>query len=375
MCRKGLGRVTVDSEEVKFYFSVQCTKSQFNCLSLWCLYLSAPSSRRIVILGKTGDGKSSVGNTIFGTEQFDISHSFNSGESPCQAKTQHLNGKEITLIDTPGFFDTKIPEKKLKPEIVRCITECLPGPHAFLIVIKYGRFSKQENEIFNQITEYFSEEVFKFATIVFTHGDNLPEGKKIKDYISHNANLSELVKKCGGRCHVIDNKYWNKDSDNPYRTNSYQVNKILESIEEIVNANDGNCYTNEMLKIVDKIKKHEEKQIANSSGNMSEEETRQEAKNRVWKFLTKVAGISTGLLLGAFFGAVRACLAFISLFKSVGNLDAAASGINVAAAALTNSAGTGTGITSTTVAGTVGITVAAVLGAGSKEDIRGTVEF
>ncbi|XP_049895749.1 GTPase IMAP family member 9-like, partial [Epinephelus moara] len=133
----------------------------------------AVSDRRIVILGKPGVGKSSLANTIFGEKLFKASHSLNSETRECQAETRSVNGRNITLIDTPAFFDTDKSEEELKPEIVRCITECAPGPHAFLIVLKVEKFIEQEQDVINKICQYFSEEVFKYASIVFTHGDQL----------------------------------------------------------------------------------------------------------------------------------------------------------------------------------------------------------
>ncbi|XP_032438349.1 GTPase IMAP family member 7-like isoform X2 [Xiphophorus hellerii] len=325
--------------------------------------MDAPDMRRIVILGKTGSGKSSVANNIFGEDQFTVCHDSISAKSPCEAKTQSLNGGQTTLIDTPGFFDTNKPEESLRPEIVKCITECSPGPHAFLIVLKLEKFTELENKIIEQITQYFTEEVFNFATVVFTHGDDLQEGQKIKDYVSPNVHLSELVKKCGGRCHVIDNKYWKNPSDETYRSNAHQVKEILKSVEEIVNDNNGNCYTNEMLQMVEEMTQQEEKRLANSSENMSEEEIRQEAKSSVCDILNKAAGVTTGALLGALFGvAVTATVAAVAVtagaagIKAIGAVGAA----GLAAAAETSGVAAGTAVIK---AGAVGLGVGAATGA------------
>ncbi|XP_042368014.1 GTPase IMAP family member 7-like [Plectropomus leopardus] len=259
------------------------------------------SNRRIVILGKTGAGKSSLANTIFGEELFKIDHSLNSGTRECQAETRSVNGRSITLIDTPGFFDTNQPEEELRHEIVRCITECAPGPHAFFIVLGVERFTKHERAVIDKIHQYFSEEALKYATLVFTHGDQLDKGQTIADFVYKNQLATNLVNKCGGRCHVIDNKYWRNNQDN-YRNNHVQVEKLLKTIDKTMLANQGRCYTNEVLQAVEKEIQQEER-IRQSPGNMSEEEIREQAKGRVSKKISiKLAGTATAALLGAFLG-------------------------------------------------------------------------
>ncbi|XP_073331703.1 GTPase IMAP family member 7-like [Pagrus major] len=250
------------------------------------------NTMRIVILGKTEAGRSSLANTIFGEKLFKIEHTFNSETTKCQSETRSVNGRSITLIDTPGLFDTDRSEEEMKPEMVRCITECAPGPHAFLIVLKVEKFTKQEQAVINKIQEYFSEEAFKYATVLFTHGDQLPEGKTIKEFVNQSENLSDLVKKCGGRCHVVDNKYWKeKKTKDKNRSNQFQVEELLKSIDKMVMENNGSCYTNEMLQEVEEIKKQEVENIRQSSGNMTEEEIIEKAKDRVYKVLIRLADV------------------------------------------------------------------------------------
>nr|XP_033465804.1 GTPase IMAP family member 7-like isoform X2 [Epinephelus lanceolatus]XP_033465805.1 GTPase IMAP family member 7-like isoform X3 [Epinephelus lanceolatus] len=261
------------------------------------------NTKRIVILGKTGAGKSSLVNTIFGKKLVKIDHTFSAGTKECQAETRSVNGRNITLIDTPGFFDTNRPEEELKRAIVRSIVECAPGPHAFLIVLKVEKFTEHEESVISKIKNSFSDDVFKYATVVFTHGDQLNEEQRIEDLVCQNQLVSDLVEKCGGRCHVIDNKYWNGKPEDEYRCNQFHVEELLKTIDNITEAHQGGCYTNKNLKAVEREKQQEEEHIRQSSGNISEGEIREQAKGSVFKkLLKKLAHIATGALLGAFYG-------------------------------------------------------------------------
>uniref|UniRef100_A0A3B4WQD7 AIG1-type G domain-containing protein n=1 Tax=Seriola lalandi dorsalis TaxID=1841481 RepID=A0A3B4WQD7_SERLL len=287
------------------------------------------SDLRIVLLGKTGAGKSSLCNTIFKEDLFQISHTANSETTKCQKETKSVKKRRITLIDTPGFFDPDRSEEELKSEIVSCITECAPGPHVFLIVLKVEKFSEQENEVIDKIKECFTEEAFKHAVIVFTHGEQLPEGMEIEEFVSQNRNLSDLVQKCGGRCHVVDNKYWKNKCWRKYRNNKRQVTQLLTTIQAMGGRED--YYTNDMLQAVERKIQEVVKSIRQSFANIPWKEIREKAKRIVSNLLKKIVGVTTGVLLGALLGVPVMVLAVVKALMEMKTIPVEAA-VAVAAA-------------------------------------------
>ncbi|XP_044197686.1 uncharacterized protein LOC122973937 isoform X2 [Thunnus albacares] len=214
-------------------------------------------------------------------------------------------------------------------------------------------FTKQENDVIRKICEYFSEEAFKYAAVVFTHGDQLPKGMKIEECVSQNNHVRDLVRKCGGWCHVVDNKYWNNNQPNEYRSNRLQVAKLLNTIDKIVLKNNGGCYTNEMLKRVEEEIQQEEERIRLLPENMSEQEIREQARVSVFeKLLIRLAGTATGVVLGALFGVV----VMVGLVATV--LKESSEPVSVKQAAVKTAKAAGGGI----IAGIGGATVAEAVG-------------
>uniref|UniRef100_A0A3Q4G431 AIG1-type G domain-containing protein n=1 Tax=Neolamprologus brichardi TaxID=32507 RepID=A0A3Q4G431_NEOBR len=192
----------------------------------------------IVLLGDSEAGKRSLASTMFGEDTFMVDN------TECQTKSKSLHGSRITLINTPDFSGPGRSEEELKPEILRCVTECTPGPHAFLIVLKVGKSTEQQQKVvIKKISQYFSEEVFKHAAVVFTQDGPDSDEMKIKAFIDQNKYLSDLMRKCTSRYHIINN--YTRHGDNI--SNQSQVAKLLNTIDQIVAQNKGWCYTSKML--------------------------------------------------------------------------------------------------------------------------------
>ncbi|XP_076144948.1 GTPase IMAP family member 7-like [Alosa pseudoharengus] len=263
--------------------------------------MAGSNERRIVLLGKTGDGKSSSGNTILEEKLFPVSCGPKPITQQFDAKGKIINGKKMKVIDTPGFFDSDVAEETLSPEVVKCISECSPGPHAFVVVLRAGRYTSHEKMIIKRFTETFGEKSFKHTLVMFTHGNDLDEGQSIEQFVEQSAELKELVQKCGGRCYVIDNKYWNQQHE--YRSNRIQVEKLLDTIEEMVSQNGGGCYTNEMWKKVEVEIQAKEKRLNNDPKKNPSDDRRQQATRGVLEtFMKELATVSIGALLGGLFG-------------------------------------------------------------------------
>ncbi|XP_056628838.1 GTPase IMAP family member 9 [Triplophysa dalaica] len=225
------------------------------------IVLNPDEELRILLVGKTGVGKSATGNTILGQNVFKSEISSSSVTAQCTKIHALVNGRKVSVIDSPGLFDTSLSADEVIDRIKLCIPLSSPGPHVFLVVIQLGRFTDEEAKAVKIIQAIFGKEASTYTMVLFTHGDRL-EDKNIHTFVRNSEKLISFIKTCNGRYHVFNNEDKNPD----------QVIQLLDQIDKLVTGNGGQYYTTEMLEKVERMIEKEKKRILKEAEERKQKE-------------------------------------------------------------------------------------------------------
>ena len=141
----------------------------------------------VMLVGKMGAGKSSLGNFLLQREAFvtgdDMARVTNDNRCESRMITDKI---KLRIIDTPGFGDFR-EQEKVRDDVANAFYEAKDGVDAFIFVIssveRIGREMVEHFEMFEKFMNH--EHFYDYVIPVFTKVDERLKKRKEKDFMSY----------------------------------------------------------------------------------------------------------------------------------------------------------------------------------------------
>lgn len=169
----------------------------------WLVNPEGGSLMGLVLLGRRHAGKSSLGDLILGRSEFEPGKK----TMRCVRRFGWVDGVRLAVVDTPGWSLFGLADARLvKQEILHSVMLAPPGYLIFLLVIPVDSFSKRDGRSMEKYLGILGDMVWSHTLVLFTWGDEL-RGSTIEKHIQKKCEpLQEILRKCGHRYHVVNNK-------------------------------------------------------------------------------------------------------------------------------------------------------------------------